>query len=163
RRRDPDDRVLVHQDLRIRDVLDLDRVAAGPDGRTHQDLPPAFASSLSCSGWAGRWNSWRFRSGPSGAASERTISPTSISSLTCASCTLTTTTEVIVALSLPRSFLTLSNALASSPRCAMSPAARDQRTGVGGLNAKMPCAAVNSCTPIARWIARAFGRSCTPI
>src|SRR5689334_21135030 len=52
RRGDLHDRVAVVEDLRIRDVLHLHGFAARPDVRPHQT--PAFSSSDSSSGWAGR-------------------------------------------------------------------------------------------------------------
>src|SRR5919199_2391743 len=74
-RADLHDRVAVVEDLRVGDVLDLDRVAAGPHVGAHQT--PAFSSSDSVSGWAGRCLSLRSADSPSGVPSERGISPVS--------------------------------------------------------------------------------------
>ena len=75
RRGDLHDRVTVVEDLGVGDVLDLDRVAARPDGRPHR--APTVSSSLSDSGCAGRCLSFASAASPSGVASERATSPVS--------------------------------------------------------------------------------------
>src|SRR5919206_122025 len=75
RRRDPDDRIALVEDRRVRDVLDLDGVAARPDGGPHDT--PAFSSSAWSSGCAGRCLSLRSASSPSGEPSERGMTPVS--------------------------------------------------------------------------------------
>src|SRR5918998_5284246 len=58
RRRDSDDRVVTVQDLRVRDVLDLDVAGAHPAHSLHDSSPPApavTATRSSSSGCAGCW------------------------------------------------------------------------------------------------------------